>query len=77
MVHNPSEPDLLRGVSAIAEHLGLGYRQAYHLHETGGLPTFKLGASVCARRSALNAWFAEKEAQSRAPQRQGGGNGAS
>lgn len=56
-----TEPDLLFGVDAIAKHLGLTIRQVKHLHETGSLPTFKQGRTVCARRSALARHFAEQE----------------
>lgn len=65
----PSEPqsDLLYGVPAIAAHLGVSARQARHLGETGAIPTFKLPGNkiICARRSTLNAWLAEREALSR------------
>lgn len=49
--------DLLAGVEAIAGHLDMTRRQVYHLHETGQLPTFKLGAKVCALRSVLREHF--------------------
>ena len=54
--------DLLTGVQAIALHLNMSRRQVYHLHENGELPTFKLGAKVCARRSTLAKHFAAQEA---------------
>ena len=62
-----SEPapvgDLLYGVPAIAEYLGLAVRQARHLCEVGRVPTFKLGNKIiCARRSTLSRWLAEREA---------------
>ena len=57
--------DLLSGVEAIANHLNMTRRQIYHLHETGELPTFKLGAKVCARRSTLAKHFAAQEAAAR------------
>lgn len=49
--------DLLYGVAAIASHLELTQRQVLHLHEKAGIPTFKMGRTVCARRSALEAHF--------------------
>lgn len=61
----PADGDLLHGLPAIAGHLGIGARQAAHLKDTAGLPTFKLGKTVCARRSTLNAWLAEREAAAR------------
>lgn len=57
------EADLLYGAAAIAAHLELTSKQVYHLHDKGELPTFKVGATVCARRSALAAHFAALEAK--------------
>jgi hypothetical protein len=37
-------------------------RKVYNLIETGRLPHFRLGATVCARKSVLVAWIAEQEA---------------
>lgn len=64
-----SDRDLLYGVPAIAAFLGLGDRQARHLADTGAVPTFKLPGNkiICARRSSLNAWLAEREAAARRP----------
>lgn len=56
------ESDLLYGVDAIASHLALTKRQALHLHEKGEIPTFKMGRTVCARRSTLAKHFASQEA---------------
>lgn len=56
-------PDLLTGVAAIAAHLGWTERQVKHQASTGEIPTFKVGAFVCARRSTLAKHF---EAQERA-----------
>ena len=58
--------DLLTGIEAIAAHLNVTRRRAYHLHETGELPTFKSGGKVCARRSTLAKHFAAQEAAARA-----------
>jgi hypothetical protein len=46
--------DLLRGACAIAEFTGFDERQVYHLHERKKLPTFKIGATICARKSELS-----------------------
>ncbi|MEH3121104.1 MAG: DNA-binding protein [Sphingomonas phyllosphaerae] len=59
------ETDLLTGIQAIADAIGITKRQAYHLHETGELPTFKMGGKVYARRSTLAKHFAEQEAAAR------------
>lgn len=57
--------DLLYGVPAIAEFLGLRVRQVRHLVEMGKLPTFKMGTTVCARRSTLKAWLEEQDRAAR------------
>lgn len=58
------EPDLLRGADEIAAFL-LGdaseRRRVYRLAATGAVPVFKLGATLCARRSVLLAWMTEEE----------------
>jgi len=56
------ETDLLTGIKSIADAMGITKRQAYHLHESGDLPTFKMGGKVYARRSTLAKHFAEQEA---------------
>lgn len=53
--------DLLRGLKAIGDHIGMTERQVQHLHENGDLPTFTLGRRVCARKSALARHFAALE----------------
>jgi excisionase family DNA binding protein len=45
--------DLLYGTRAIATHLGIPVRAAEHLIETRRIPFFKIGRTVCARRSRL------------------------
>ena len=59
---NEPASDLLYGMEAIASHLSLTKRQALHLHEKGEIPTFKMGRTVCARRSTLAKHFAAQEA---------------
>lgn len=59
---NEGSVDLLYGLAAIGEAVGLTARQVEHLIAKGELPTFKLGATVCARRSALAKHFAQLEA---------------
>lgn len=55
--------DILRGADAIAAFLGFPRRAIYHLVSKGGLPAFRLGETICARRSTLTAWIAEQERQ--------------
>ena len=58
-------PDLLYGIDAIARHLGITPRQTKHRCATTDLPTFRMGRNVCARRSSLDRWLAEREAAAR------------
>ena len=58
----PKAGDLLYGVPAIADFLGVDEGQARTQHEAGRLPTWKLGQIVCSRRSTLWRWLAEREA---------------
>lgn len=64
----PAEPcladDMLRGAEAIAEFLFGDARQrrkVYHVVECGKLPTFRLGAILCARKSKLLEWIELQE----------------
>lgn len=54
-------PDLLYGVKSIAEFLGIKERSAQHLVETRRIPYFKVGKTVCARRSKVLAAFDQLE----------------
>ena len=60
MITNTYNVDLLYGVRAIGEVLGLTEKQADHLIRDGRIPTFKLGGRVCSRRSVLNGWLDQK-----------------
>ena len=60
-----STPDLLYGVPRIAEYLGLTPAAVYHLAAQKRIPTFRMGKTVCARRSTLAARIAELEAEGR------------
>jgi hypothetical protein len=58
--------DLLRGAMAIAELLfgersTRARRKVFHLAKTSRLPTFKLGSTICMRRSVFFAWLAQQE----------------
>ena len=52
--------DLLYGVRAIGEVLGLTEDQADHLIRAGHIPTFRLGKRRCSRRSTLQQWLDEQ-----------------
>lgn len=54
--------DLLNGAKEIAAFMGLPARSIYHAIDTGALPSFRIGAKICARKSTLIAWVAEQEA---------------
>lgn len=55
------ELDLLTGAEAIAAFLGVKPRRVYHLTETQRLPVFRIGSTLCARRSTLQRWIEEME----------------
>jgi excisionase family DNA binding protein len=57
----PSRSDLLYGAAAIADFLGLTNKAVYHLLAAGRLPHFKVGRTVCARRSSVLAAFERME----------------
>ena len=60
-----SPSDLLTGCDAIAKHLRWTVRQVKHRAASGELPVFRIGRTVCARRSTLAKHFAEQEAAAR------------
>ncbi|RZS82061.1 hypothetical protein EV217_2874 [Phyllobacterium myrsinacearum] len=60
-----SETDILTGHKAIARFLGLTPRQVSWHDEQGHLPTFKVGHSVWARKTALLQWIEDREQASR------------
>ncbi len=58
------KPDLMNGYEEIGAHLGMTERQAEHLRENDPtFPTFKLGRKVCALRSKVDRWLADKAAR--------------
>lgn len=57
--------DLLYGMEAIGAAIGLTARQVEHLIGKQQLPAFKLGGTVCARRSELDAHFARASSATR------------
>jgi excisionase family DNA binding protein len=55
------ELDLLSGADAIAAYIGVKPRRIYHLAETRRIPVFRIGTTLCARRSTLLRWVEEME----------------
>ena len=56
--------DLLRGAEEIAEFVfgdPRHRRKVYYLVEGRKLPTFRLGATICARRSTVLDWIERQE----------------
>lgn len=58
----PIADDVLIGAKAIADETGIKVRQVYRLAELGGIPTFKLGGTLAARRSELQQALSAKAA---------------
>ena len=59
-----NRPDVLHGYKEIGEHVGMTERQAEHLRTNDPtFPTFKIGRKVCALRSKVDAWLADRAAQ--------------
>ena len=57
--------EILCGGDAIAQATGLPKRAVYHHAQAGRLPTWKLGATLCCHRSAVEAWLRSREAEAR------------
>jgi hypothetical protein len=58
--------DLLRGAEEIAQFIFGDPRQrrkVYHAAAMSRLPTFRLGAMLCARKSTLMKWIEEQESK--------------
>jgi hypothetical protein len=56
-----NELDLLSGAEAIATFIGVKPRRVYHLVEIRRLPVFRMGSTLCARRSTLVRWIEDME----------------
>jgi excisionase family DNA binding protein len=67
--------DLVRGARAIAAALGVSHRTALDWIHRRLVPTFRIGGSVCARRSTLARWLAEREAAAMESERSGAAKG--
>lgn len=51
-------PRLLRGATAISEHLGMTPAAVMHRHRAGSIPTFRIGGTPFATPTALDEWSA-------------------
>jgi hypothetical protein len=52
--------DILQGAQAIADFGGWTRRQVYHF-VGHGLPVFRIGSNLCARKSSILAWIELQE----------------
>ncbi len=50
--------EVLYGAAEIGRVLGLSRRVVYHRAAAGHLPTFKIGSTLCAKRSSIATWLA-------------------
>ncbi|PDT24455.1 DNA-binding protein [Rhizobium hidalgonense] len=66
-----TEPEVLTGHKAIARFLGLTPRQVSWHDEQGNMPTFRIGRTVCARKTKLLQWLDELEEQAKAKKKEG------
>ena len=53
----PETADLLYGCRPIGDFLGLTADQVWHLCSNGTLPHFHIGRRVCAKRTTLQTWL--------------------
>jgi hypothetical protein len=63
----PLSQDLLHGAKAIAQFIygqddDTNTRRVYHAADKLGMPTFRMGATICARRSTILKWIERQEA---------------
>ena len=64
----PLAEDLMTGADAIAAFMfgsasDTSRRRVYHAADKLGLPAFKLGGSLCARRSTILKWIEKQEGE--------------
>jgi excisionase family DNA binding protein len=59
--NNPLSADILQGADAIAAWTGFKRRTIYHAVTKGSLPTFRVGETICARKSTLTKWIETQE----------------
>jgi hypothetical protein len=69
--------DILRGAAAIADFVFNDPKERRRVYDLASeargadkLPCFRLGATICARKSTLLTWIAELEAKSASQRRQ-------
>ncbi|AWJ87619.1 DNA-binding protein (plasmid) [Azospirillum sp. TSH58] len=55
--------DLMPGADKIAGFLGMDRRTVYHLAQTGKIPVFRMGNTICARKSTILRWIADQESR--------------
>ena len=55
--HDSDQLDLVWGADAIAKELKIKPRAAFHLLETGALPSKKIGGRWCVDRQVLRSFF--------------------
>jgi hypothetical protein len=60
--------DLLEGAEAIAEFVygsDKERRKVYHLAQAGRIPVFRMGNTICARKSVVMDWIRQQENEGR------------
>lgn len=57
---DPAE-DIIAGADAIAAYLGLTRRQVYAHVERKNLPCFRIGATICLRKTTMLEWIGQQE----------------
>ncbi len=63
MLAQSARDEILCGGKAIAQATGLPKRTIYHHAQAGRLPTWKLGMTLCAHRSAVETWMSQRKAE--------------
>jgi phosphohistidine phosphatase SixA len=61
----PDQPAMLYGAGAIAAYLGMTEHACRHLIAESVIPTFKIGARICARRETIDSWLVDQEVRAR------------
>lgn len=60
MTENTKSLDLIWGVAAIGEVIGLTARQTHHYASNGKIPVKKINGRWCAERGQLTKWFMDQ-----------------
>lgn len=53
--------DMLFGADQVAAFSGLTARQVYHMAQIGVIPVFRMGQTICGRKSTWLAWIEAQE----------------